>query len=401
MSLSRVKNWGTEILYSADLNAEFNNILNNALSLISPLTGSLDFNGNLLTNLAAGSVGSPAIYKTGDTNTGLYFSAADTVDLATGGVQAASFGASFVLRAAPEDSRTATVDVAGLIESTTSGSPAAGIGVGLQFNAESADENPCPFGRLDFAASDIGAGSEDTYLDMLARVGGAALTAVYRFQATGAFKAIFTHANSADRTYTLQNSSDTIVGRDTTDTLTNKTLTSPTINGGTISGATITGSALPTVYIKTGDQTLTQSNTTLQNVTTLVHALTANKTYWATYQLILNTVSTTPDIKFGFTYPAGCTMVWGANAGELSTENAITSTTWAATDSVRTPTVALIETDVPDCALINGTTIVQYKAIVKNAGNAGNLQIQAAQNTGDASDVKILTSSFLLITQLD
>lgn len=46
MSLSRVKTWvADEVLTASNLNAEFNNILNNALSLISPLTGALDFNG--------------------------------------------------------------------------------------------------------------------------------------------------------------------------------------------------------------------------------------------------------------------------------------------------------------------------------------------------------------------
>ena len=40
-------------------------------------------------------------------------------------------------------------------------------------------------------------------------------------------------------TLTLPTSTDTLVGRDTTDTLTNKTLTSPDINGGTIDSATI------------------------------------------------------------------------------------------------------------------------------------------------------------------
>jgi hypothetical protein len=51
MALSRVKTWGAEVLYSADLNAEFNNILNNALALISPLTGNLDVNSNSLTSV--------------------------------------------------------------------------------------------------------------------------------------------------------------------------------------------------------------------------------------------------------------------------------------------------------------------------------------------------------------
>lgn len=47
MAQSRVKTWSAaEILTAADLNAEFDNIIDNALSLISPLTGNLDFAGN-------------------------------------------------------------------------------------------------------------------------------------------------------------------------------------------------------------------------------------------------------------------------------------------------------------------------------------------------------------------
>ena len=51
MALSRVKSWiAGEVLYASDLNGEFNNILNNALALISPLTGNLDVNSNQLLN---------------------------------------------------------------------------------------------------------------------------------------------------------------------------------------------------------------------------------------------------------------------------------------------------------------------------------------------------------------
>ena len=123
-----------------------------------------------------------------------------------------------------EDSRTNTVDVVSTLRATTTGTPAASIGVGQLYQAESADENPSDFGQLEFVASDVGSGTEDTHLQVLLRVAGAALTSCYRFVATGAFNAIFTHANTAARTYTLQNSSDTLVGRDTTDTLTNKTI---------------------------------------------------------------------------------------------------------------------------------------------------------------------------------
>lgn len=48
MALSRLKVWGQEILTHTDLNAEFNNILNNVINLISPLTGTLDLDGQTL-----------------------------------------------------------------------------------------------------------------------------------------------------------------------------------------------------------------------------------------------------------------------------------------------------------------------------------------------------------------
>jgi len=43
MSLSRVKNWIAEVLTYSDLNSEFNNILNNPGSLITPITFNLTF----------------------------------------------------------------------------------------------------------------------------------------------------------------------------------------------------------------------------------------------------------------------------------------------------------------------------------------------------------------------
>lgn len=61
MAISRVKNWVAEILTFTDLNAEFNNVLNNALSLISPLTANLAAGSFKITGLAAGTTAGDAV----------------------------------------------------------------------------------------------------------------------------------------------------------------------------------------------------------------------------------------------------------------------------------------------------------------------------------------------------
>lgn len=88
MAISRVKSWVSgEVLFASDLNAEFDNILNNATSLVSPWTANMDAGGFRLITLGAGSISSPTMQFSGDTNTGVYSPAADQITLAAGGVQ--------------------------------------------------------------------------------------------------------------------------------------------------------------------------------------------------------------------------------------------------------------------------------------------------------------------------
>lgn len=56
-------------------------------------TGTVNVSG-LANEVPAGSAGAPAIYPTGDTNTGIFFPAADTIAFAEGGSEAARFDAS-------------------------------------------------------------------------------------------------------------------------------------------------------------------------------------------------------------------------------------------------------------------------------------------------------------------
>lgn len=61
MSLSRIKTWAAEILTFSDLNAEFNNILNNAVSLLSPLLANLAAGSFKITGLGAGTVAGDSV----------------------------------------------------------------------------------------------------------------------------------------------------------------------------------------------------------------------------------------------------------------------------------------------------------------------------------------------------
>lgn len=108
------------------------------------------------------------------------------------------------------DSRTNSVDDVIVGTSTTSGTPAAGIGTGILLRAESADENPSDFGRISFAATDVTAGSEDTDCVIQTRTAGAALSDAFKFRVTNTSNYIITGAPSAERTITLPNNDATL-----------------------------------------------------------------------------------------------------------------------------------------------------------------------------------------------
>lgn len=104
---------------------------------------------------------------------------------------------------AADNSSNNTVTNIVTVQHTTSGTPGAGIGTGVLFNSESADESPSNFGVLAFVADDVTAGSEDTYFVVQNRTAGAALANAYKFKRTGVGNILFTTAATAERTVTL------------------------------------------------------------------------------------------------------------------------------------------------------------------------------------------------------
>jgi len=138
------------------------------------------------------------------------------------------------------------------------------------------------------------------------------------------------------------------------------------------------------------------STTVMANVTGLALPLLANEV-WALDMVLITETDTTADIKFGWTYPTGCTMRWGnrgdaadnagddpLGAGMSTTHNWDGPITW-------TPAFSGHSTDDVPRSLY---------ALVTNGVNAGTLQLQFSQNSSVATNTYVREQSFIIATKV-
>lgn len=133
------------------------------------------------------------------------------------------------------------------------------------------------------------------------------------------------------------------------------------------------------------DQVLTASSTVLQNVTNMAVALpgTVGAIFsWRSH--IFYDATTVADMKFAYTIPAGATMRWGINALGPGGTNPIYT---AITGSGTATSVGALGIGSVLYAIISGE--------VTMAAAAGNLQLQAAQNTSEASVTTVFARSYM------
>lgn len=129
------------------------------------------------------------------------------------------------------------------------------------------------------------------------------------------------------------------------------------------------------------DQASITSNVTLADVSGLAVALLANTTYSGTITMVYDT-GATPDAKFGLTVPASTTGTWSGGAVRNTADTAANFTAQSIATAYSVGGVAA------------GTVVVaRFDVTIITSATAGNLQVQAAQDTTSATALIVKAGS--------
>ena len=216
MALSRVTVWSSgDTLTAAALNAEFQNIIDNASSLISPLGGALDWDGFAHTLDAAGVTTAQSTSSIGWSFTPGSKSGTPST---TGGIS--NWAASTWTDSATAGSGTATAWAAHAFQRPT-------------LAASNSSVTTTDAATVYIANSPL-AGSNQTLTNHWALwvdAGSVRFDDNITWLSGTSFKGTLDHANSADRTYTFPNYDGTMATVAGTETFTNKTLSGAVVSG--------------------------------------------------------------------------------------------------------------------------------------------------------------------------
>ena len=153
----------------------------------------------------------------------------------------------------------------------------------------------------------------------------------------------------------------------------------------------VTAEFRPKYVRKTSDFVLTQSNTTAESITGLVSPSLSASAVFEVTAMIMYLAGTTPDIKFGFSGPAGATMDWSS----LGLRTGATDPTSEAPAEFRHRSISEMESFGGVGIAATNHLITRLHGLLILGGTAGALQVTAAQNVSDASDCTVLTGSYL------